>query len=240
MTNMIQAGEDSDCLLVVRKLSFAENAIHMEAVMNLGPDLVNPRTAILCPHMILVSHFSSLSLYRIPELRPACNDGTFNPAVSIPLATHSHDTPVNEKLIWNTLCPHFDGHLATYTFSEEDAVLILPSPGQSKDEFVRYVINGPCSMGYSRAIGCRDFIDLEPMELQCFTQFTRSDGHPGYKRLGRTEAPRPTHVVSIPLLGQDGRPEDISWDEESGRISVLFSPRGDRTTRKLLLPYINQ
>jgi hypothetical protein len=188
--------------------------------------------------MILVSAGLYLCLHRIPELRPVCDGSTDGPVVSMPLATHFSGASVNDNPIWNMLCPHFDGRLATYTFSEEDALLILPPPGESQDKCVRYVVDGPCSMGYSRAIGCMNFIDQQPMELECFTHYTRSDRHVGYRRLGRTEAPHPLQTVTIPLLGQDGRVEDLSWDEESGRISVIFSPLGDRGVREMLLLYM--
>lgn len=184
--------------------------------------------------MILVSVGSYLSLHRIPELQPVCDDDTSEPVVSVPLATH---LPGND-LIWNMLCPHFDGRLATYTFTEEDALFILPPPGESEDECVRYVVHGPCSMGYSRAIGCMDFFHQEPMQLQCFTHYTRSDRNAGYGRLGRTEAPHPLHIVTIPLLGQNGRAEDISWDEESGRLIFIFSPLGNNDVREMLLLYM--
>lgn len=188
--------------------------------------------------MILVSHGSNLSLYRIPELIPAYDDRAHDPVVCTPLATHTQETSVNNTLIWDMLCPYYDGRLPIYTSltSEDDqCLLILPSPGESQDKIVRYVVNGPCFMRNSHTIGIRDFVVQQPMELQCFNHFARSNTHFGYIRLGRTQAPHPTHTTWITLLGHDGRVEDLSWDEQSGRISVLYSPPDNPDARELLL-----
>jgi len=183
--------------------------------------------------MILVSTLLGLHLYRIPDV--ASNDASRS-EVMPPLAVYMQGKPDNGKAIWNAMCSHSDGRISTYTFDEEeDALLVLPNPGQSSADFVRYVIHGPCSMGNSRAVACKDFIDMQPMELQILTHFTRMDSHNGYVRLGHTKAPDPTQSVPIALLGQDGRAEDLSWDEESGRICVIFSPFGDRAIRYMLI-----
>lgn len=188
--------------------------------------------------MLLVSSGSYLSLYRIPELRPVHDDSSSDPVDTVRLAAqYPCADAVDDNQIWDMLCPHFDGRIASYTFSEEDALIILPPPGESADECVRYVVDGPCSMGYSRAIGSTEWIDQQPMRLECFNHYTRSDGHAGYRRLGHS-APHPLHTVSISLLGQDGRADDLSWDEESGRISVIFSPFDNRESREMLLVYM--
>lgn len=193
---------------------------------------VNPRTVVLCSHMILVSHWSHcLSLYRIPELRPY-DYKIYDPVICTSLATYTQGASVNDTPIWDMLCPHFDGCFPTYTSEEDQCFLILPSAGESQDKIVRYVVNGPCHMGYSHTIGCRDFLVQRPMELQCFGHFERSNTHVGYMRLG--QVPHPKHTTLIPLLGYDGRAEDLSWDEESGRISIIYSP----DSREMLLLYM--
>lgn len=198
----------------------------------------SPRMAMLCPHMILVSTTRGLHLYRAPQID---SDDGINACIGTatlqPIAAYLKDEPSTGKQIWDSLCPqHHDGHVATYTFTDlEDALLILPGPGQTSEAFVRYVIDGPCSMGNSRAIGCRDFVDMQPMTLQTFTHFTRHHRHPGYMRFGRTSAPSPSLTTSIPLVGWDGRTEDLSWDEQSGKICVISSPFEDRSTRNMLL-----
>jgi len=64
----------------------------------------------------------------------------------------------------------------------------------------------------------------------------RDTGDPfHYVRLERIKAPDPSRPVLVSLPGQDGRVEDLSWDEESGRICVIFSPFGDRSTRNMLM-----
>jgi hypothetical protein len=178
--------------------------------------------------MILVSTLLGFHFYRMPD-DASCSE------VAPPLAVYAKGKSDHGRTVWNGLCSHYDGRLETYTFTEEEALLILPSPGQSEDDFVRYVIDGSCSMGNSRTIGCKDFADMQPMELQSFTHFTRTDGNAGYVRLGRTKAPDPLRPTSVPLLGQDGRVEDLSWDEESGRICVICSPFGDRNIRYMLV-----
>lgn len=41
-------------------------------------------------------------------------------------------------------------------------------------------------------------------------------------RLGRSNAPDPGRIVSVPLQSETGlRVETLSWDEESGRIVML-------------------
>jgi hypothetical protein len=183
-----------------------------------------------------VSHWSHcLSLYRIPELRPY-DYKIYDPVICTSLATYTQGASVNDAPIWDMLCPHFDGCFPTYTSEEDQCFLILPSAGESQDKIVRYVVNGPCHMGYSHTIGCRDFLVQRPMELQCFGHFERSNTHVGYMRLG--QVPHPKHTTLIPLLGYDGRAEDLSWDEESGRISIIYSPSGNPDSREMLLLYM--
>jgi hypothetical protein len=141
-----------------------------------------------------------------------------------------------DRSISDALYPLHDGQLATFTLSQgRESTFILPSLGSSNQIFVRHAFDGPCSIGNSRAIGCNEFIDMKPVELRCFTHYTRRNDHNGYVRLGRTEAPDTSRSVSIQLLAWDGRLEDVSWDEESGRICVIFSPSDDRGSRGLLM-----
>lgn len=196
----------------------------------------DPRTltSIICAHMLLVSTPSDLYLYQAPKLVPISPDIESHALVASPLAIYGPQRPNDGRMIWDTV--HHDGRIATYTYSsDEESLLILPPPGGNEDDIVRYVLDGPCSMGNSRAVGCRLWVDQEPMELQCFTHFTRPDNHFGYARLGLSKAPEPSHYTSISLVGQNGRVEDLTWDEESGRICLIFSPWHDRTTREMLM-----
>lgn len=65
------------------------------------------------------------------------------------------------------------------------------------------------------------------VDLQICTHITKPDVHPGYMRLGRCKAPDPSHVLSIALPDNvrtfGTLVDNISWDEESGRICLLVS-----------------
>jgi hypothetical protein len=177
---------------------------------------------MLCSHMILVSTRSTLSLYEIPEFTAVCHDIQFLSNLSTPLASHVLGKPNHGRLIWDTLCPHHDRRIWTYTFSPvEEALLILPLPGQSEDDLIHHVFDGPCYMGSSCAIACKETVKKQPVELQCFAPCTRHERHTGYVRVGRTRAPNPSRPVSIVLPGYDGLVEELSWDEESGQISIV-------------------
>jgi hypothetical protein len=75
----------------------------------------------------------------------------------------------------------------------------------------------------SRAIWCA----IPSDELHMCTHLTKPDAHPGYMRLGRSNAPDPSHIVSIVLPDNVNNPgtwiDNLSWDEESGRICLLVS-----------------
>jgi hypothetical protein len=94
---------------------------------------------------------------------------------------------------------------------------------------------GPCSTDSSRAIGCQDTEELQHIELLCFSAGTYHDASTGYLRLGRTRAPDPSRSVSIQLLGYHGHVEDLSWDEESGRICATYNPAGEYSISSSLL-----
>jgi hypothetical protein len=196
-------------------------------------------TTVLCPHMILLSTLSGLYLYQTPEFMPLGSSIKSCSNLSTPIAIHEFTKPKQEgKLIWNALCPHLDGRFWCYIFSEvEEALLISPLPG-SDDDFVRHVFDGPCSTDSSRAIGCRDTVESHHIELLCFSAGTYHDTSTGYLRLGRTQAPDPSRSVSIPLLGYHGHVEDLSWDEESGRICAIYNPAEAYLSSLLLIDMI--
>jgi len=50
---------------------------------------------------------------------------------------------------------------------------------------------------------------------------TKPDDYIGYARLGRSKAPDPLGASRIPLNMQIEEIEDMSWDEVSGRISLV-------------------
>jgi hypothetical protein len=162
--------------------------------------------------------------------------------LATPIASHIFGKPNDGRLIWNALCPHLDGRMWTYTFSEtenaeiEEALLISPLPGQfDKHDFIRHIFDGPCAMGSTRAIGYKYAVELRPIELHCFSPGTYHIMSAGYVRLGRIQASNPECSVSIPLPGYEGHIEDLAWDEESGRICAIYRPADDPTRRDLLM-----
>ncbi|KIM86421.1 hypothetical protein PILCRDRAFT_4916 [Piloderma croceum F 1598] len=216
--------EGNNYLINIRKIPFSADMMEEEAFLNLGHTFPTSFTTVLCPHMILVSTLSSLDLYQTPEFMPLGSSIKSCSNLSTPIAIHDFTKPNQGKLIWNALCPHLDGRFWCYIFSEvEEALLISPLPG-SDDDFVRHVFDGPCSTDSSRAIGCRDTVEFQHIELLCFSASTYHDASTGYMRLGRTQAPDPSRSVSIQLLGYYGHVEDLSWDEESGRICAIYNP----------------
>lgn len=83
-------------------------------------------------------------------------------------------------------------------------------------------LKATCSRAISVAPSADD--DLAMIELQISTHFTKPDRHPGYMRLGRSKAPDPSHIVSIDIpTNYVPEIENLSWDEESGRICLLLS-----------------
>jgi hypothetical protein len=178
--------------------------------------------SILCSHMILVSASFGMFLFKIPELKPAGEDRSSH-AVSVrPLVANGQDMSIR-----NALCNHHDGCVSVYAYAEhQEAFVILPSVGDSEYKATRHILHGSCYRNASRAIMCHDHLGVDPITIQCFTHFTRFNGHVGYVRLGRTKALDPSRSATISLAGHNGRMEDVSWDEESGRVCIVYTPLG--------------
>jgi len=229
---VIAEQDDSTYFLSVSKISIPASMIQEELVMNLGSELTSLCSInILCSHIILVSASFRMHLFEIPELKPAGGGGSSHAVWVKPLVANGHD-----KSIRNALCDHHDGCVSAYAFAEhQQALIILPSPGQSDNTTVRYVLQGSCYRNASRAIMCHDYVHLQPIKVQCFTHFTRFDGHAGYIRLGRDKALDPSRSVTIPLAGHIGRNEDSSWDEESGQVCIIYTPLGVSDHRIMVL-----
>lgn len=189
--------------------------------------------SILCSHLLLVSTSTGIHIYKIPPLQRMPANGHRSDPISIsPLAMGAPG-----KRLRDALCAHHDGYLSAYAFTDgEDSLCILPPPGDPDPESntVWYKLSGSCARNASRAILCQDYVDLAPITFECLTHFTRPGDCAGYARLGREGAPDPRVGVSICLPGYEGRTQDLSWDEESGCICVLYNPVDDPESRRLL------
>jgi len=249
---VIAEQEDETYILSVNKISIADGKVQKELVLHLGPELViityaqfddfdvnnffHVQTSlrsisILCSHMILVSASFGMFLFMIPQLKPA-GEGGLSHAVSVtPLVANGRDV-----LIRNALCRHHDGCVSAYAFAEhQEALVILPPLENLTQKAVRYTLQGSCYRNASRAIMCHDHFGQGPITVQCFTHFTRFDGHVGYLRLGRAKALDPSRSVTISLAGHNGHMEDVSWDEESGRVCIIYTPLNAYHDKVILL-----
>lgn len=197
--------------------------------MNLGSEMADnqPMIKVVCPHLIAITTQDHFYLFRIPEMKPVHTSHPPHIAQANPLSIHA---PEYRNDIWNALCCHHDGRIAMASTSDSaDFFLVIwPPAGQSEGTFVSHLL-WQFDMNPSRVIWVRNYQFSEAIELYICTHFTRSDRNIGYMRLGRSQAPHPSHVASIriPLTGQTGVIKDLSWDEESGRICVLFESSRD-------------
>lgn len=173
--------------------------------------------------MIIVSTPLRLLLYPILELSPV-REGYKPLAVPVtPLATYAENVSGGSNSIWNTLCSHHSGRLSTMTYSQDGgcALVVLPPTGQSEsDAVVHCPVNFPIARCATRSIWRRGD-GAESTKLNSCVHFTNPGNQYGYMRLGRSRPPDPSHVSCISLNDTDGVIEDISWDEESGRICLV-------------------
>jgi hypothetical protein len=128
--------------------------------------------------------------------------------------------------------------MASTADSTDFFLIIWPPAGQPEENFVRHLL-WQFDMNPSRVIWVKEYRFSDAIELYICTHLTRSDRHAGYMRLGRSKAPQLEHVTSvrIPLVGECGVIKDLSWDEESGRIGILFDSSRDgdaQVTRHLM------
>ena len=195
---------------------------------------------ILCPHLILVSAPSCIYLYKIPELSTMPENGVLNIVPATPLAKYEEWTvDYHHNFIWDTLCSHHSGRMSTLFFSESGSCLlaVLPSIGQSHSDAVTHMVGTHAAFGPTRAIWLKESLQpIERIKLESCVHFTKPDTHAGYLRLGRTRAPDPSRSCYIPIGGQFGHVQDISWDEESGKICIVCLPlAGDEHSGKIML-----
>jgi hypothetical protein len=180
---------------------------------------------ILCPHMILLSASQRLYLYSIPELEPIPAGGVSSIVPAMPLAEYDETIlePCNRS-IWSALCNHHSGRLSTLTFSlhGQCCLTVLPLVGRDSDTFVHHSLDTYISRGSSRAIWVEENRPrVENLLLRGSTHHTKPDNYSGYLRLGRSRAPDPSRIWVV-SVGELGLVEDLSWDEQSGRICVVF------------------
>lgn len=194
---------------------------------------------IICPHLVVLSTPQQFFLFAIPELEPIVEHKLASRAFATPFATYGLD---KHDDVWNRLCCNQEGRLAVATAAELDFsvsddmfLVIWPPAGQPEDKFIRHRL-WQFDMNPSRGIFVKHYHFSGSIELNICTHFSKHDDHPGYMRLGTSEAPDPSRVVNIPLDGQSGYIKDLSWDEESGRICVLiWSPDQDEVSDRRLL-----
>jgi hypothetical protein len=144
--------------------------------------------------------------------------------VVTPLAVFA-DTQADEqrKMPWNCLCSHHDGNRLP-AVAELD-IVVFPPAGQTAGTLVRHA-TWMCDFGPSRAIWYNTLPDeSDEIELRSCTIFTHVDAHAGYMRLGRSKAPDPSRLFSIPITGQTGAIRDLTWEEQSGLICILVCRR---------------
>jgi len=94
--------------------------------------------------------------------------------------------------------------------------------GTDSDTFVHHSLDTYISRGSSRAIWVAGKPPrVENLLLRGSTHHTKPDNYSGYLRLGRSRAPDPSRIWVV-SVGELGLVEDLSWDEQSGRICVVF------------------
>jgi hypothetical protein len=221
--------ENGYFMCCIRQLFFSKDEAEAEVVMNLGSEMLawgSPVINMICNHMFIASVSSKLFLYAIPDLQPVREYCATRPIYATPFSVYDSKSQDN-KPIWNELCSHHEGKRSVSAESDEGGsrLIVLPETGQPEPTFV-IQSREYRDMGPSRAISVAPSADddLAMIELQISTHFTKPDRHPGYMRLGRSKAPDPSHIVSIDIpTNYVPEIENLSWDEESGRICLLLS-----------------
>jgi hypothetical protein len=188
---------------------------------------------ILCDHMVLLSSSQGLYLYRIPELVPTPHNRACSTICATPIATYNKNLPgTSGERIWNSLCSHHVGRQSTLAFSDDYKcrLVILPPSGQNSNNFAKHNFDTFISHGPSRAVWLRECPDNSGNTvLGGSVHSTKPDNYFGYARLERSRAPDPLRASRIPLEMQIEEIEDMSWDEESGRISIVCLIDGSRS-----------
>jgi len=212
--------------LGVRKVPVSANDVVEEVIMDLGSNLDFTHITILCPHLILVSAPSCIHLYYIPELSAMPENSVPNIVPAIPLAKYVEWID-DFHFIWNTLCKHHSGRMSPQFFSDTGPcfLVVFPSMGQSHSDTVTHLAGTHAAFGPTRVVWLKEtFQPVGRIKLESCVHFTKLDTHPGYMRLGRTKAPDPSRICHIAIYGQFGPVQNISWDEESGKICIVCLP----------------
>lgn len=123
---------------------------------------------------------------------------------------------------------------------QEDFLAVLPFTNQSQtDNIALQRVGLPIAFGPSRAVWWDDneLEEDESVNLKISTHFSMTDDHPGYMRMGLSRAPDHSKAHNLSLKGQLGEVEDMSWNEESGRICMVCIPssRNDSEPRSLVV-----
>lgn len=194
---------------------------------------------MLYPFYLLITSTHGLDLYKIPEFGPPRGYFTTDWPIALPAASSIKGRLSHERSISDELSLVYDGRVATFIYADhEEGLSILPSPCKPNEQPILRTFDGPCSMGSSRSIGYHGQTEMQPLELRCLAHLTRRDDHPGYVRLERTVAPDPSQSVIIDLKNETGIIEDLSWDEGSGKLCMIYTPdvsEGNTSPRWLLV-----
>ena len=242
--------ERDNYFLGIKRISFSANSTEDEIILDLGQNTVSflslkvppsfnslqvqefSLMTILCDHMVLLSSSQGLYLYRIPELVPTPQNRACPIHRATPIATYDeYLSETSGEHIWNSLCSHHVGRQSTLAFSDDYkcSLVILPPSGQNSKNFAKHSFDTFISHGPSRAVWLRECTDnAGNTVLGGSAHSTKPDNYFGYARLKRSKAPDPLHAPRIPLGMQIEEIEDMSWDEESGRISIVCLIDGSR------------
>ena len=198
------------------------NIAQVIALMSIAQIQLQPRLKRICAHMFVLSSRSHLYLYAIPPMAPVLDDRAPCVVQVAPVAVYGPEEHVE---IWNSICVHHEGGrvaTAAETGVQDFVLIIWPPKGQSEDTFIRHTL-GTADFGLCRILWSKEVHNLKTIELHVCTYLTKPDNHIGYLRLGRLYAPDPSHTALIPLRGQSGNLEGISFDEQSSRVVILVS-----------------
>lgn len=184
---------------------------------------------MLYPHLLLVRGQSGLRIYKLEFKADAVESACKEPTL---LASNCAEFRFGS--ITDCLSLYHDGWLATAYFQQRsvrstEGIRFVSSSGHTAN--IDVPLDGPYFTGASHTI-CRviNFGAGGPVGFQCFANLIRHHRHPGYMRLGHTEAPSPKHCTYIPLAGRQGFVREVTFDEETGRVCTAFRPSNKNGT----------
>lgn len=187
--------------------------------------------------MVLVSNASTTYLYEFPEPIYSVTESHVHITPIKHLATDKEEGDVSRRKIWESLCRHHEGRISVLRFRNyyrPGLELVMFPPAKSGAGASVYN-----DIRYDYTIGSTRVLWSEEMEnLRFFSRVhtTKHDDHVGYRRLGRKSAHDTTdETMIISSLSNHYGVDDLSWDEESGRICVITDEyEGDETNLKWL------